>query len=232
MRDLVHHDSQLIVVDDVLPAQEFSSLHGEIVAGTYHSVHARRWDKSWRPWDGDPLRGEAVYFDPRNHFGWKGATYPTATSVDALVDHLRRLSHDHPKLVGVEGRDWVALFLAPWLYPVGSSLSPHRDAGPYSGSFTFFANKRWRPHWGGQLLVLRDTPSGSGLTDNGGRGSLIEEAYEAEGQSRLGVATCVFPQPNRLAVIGPNCDHMIARVDTNAGSRVRASIAGFFLRPR
>ena len=129
-------------------------------------MHARRWDKSWRPWDGDPLRGQAVYFDPQNHFGWKGATYPTATSVDSLVDYLRRLSRDHPAVVGVEGRDWVALFLAPWLYPVGSSLSPHRDAGPYSGSFTFFANKCWRPHWGGQLLVLRDTPSGSGLTES------------------------------------------------------------------
>jgi hypothetical protein len=39
----------------------------------------------------------------------------------------------------------------------------------------------------------------------------------------------VSPLPSRLVLIGPNRPHRIARVDPNAGARVRSSIAGFFL---
>ena len=46
-----------------------------------------------------------------------------------------------------------------------------------------------------------------------------------------GIAISIVPKPNRLVLLGPNRPHRIHRVDTNAGTHARASIAGFFLRP-
>jgi Rps23 Pro-64 3,4-dihydroxylase Tpa1-like proline 4-hydroxylase len=181
------------------------------------------------------MRGRPIYYDPGGVFRWDGPTYPTSTPVDALFDAVRRTALDHPQVAGVEGIDWVALFLTPWLYPVGSALSLHRDGGTYSGSFTFFAHTRWKTHWGGELLLLQeaaDPETGAPLSQHGGAGPLwTSEDDGIDIKSLMGIATCVFPRPNRLALIGPDRPHMMSRVDANAGAHVRVSLAGFFLRP-
>ena len=227
----------LIVADEILPPPTFKSLWREVSHGDYKSVHAQRWDKAWRLWDGNPLRGEAVYFDPKGAFGWKGSTYPTSTAVDALIDAVRRISGERPEVVGVEGKDWIALFLSPWLYPVGSGLALHQDAQRYSGSFTFFTHPRWGVHWGGELLVAS---ARSAITTSAGSAqassltSFNDEAWEFEVSDEncddVGIGVCVAPKPNRMALIGPDRPHRVTRVDQNAGTNVRASIAGFFLR--
>lgn len=237
MSEPILREEGLVVADDVLSADRFKALCQEVAYGEYRWVHAQKWDKAWRAWDGQPLRGESVYYDPSNVFGWRGATYPTATSVDALIDSVRHTAAACTDVVGVEGLDWVALYLSPWLYPVGSALSLHRDANLYTGSFTFFVHPRWSVHWGGELLASRGA-----FSDHAGRDSaevfeslragdepwMTDEASgDADGS---GIATSVSPRPNRLVLIGPDRPHRIARVDQNAGARVRASIAGFFLR--
>jgi hypothetical protein len=223
----VLHEDGLVVADDVLPREIFGLLCRDVAHGDYRWVHAQNWDKAWRVWDGGPLRGESVYFDPHHAFGWKGATYPTGTAVDPLIDAVRTLAATCTDVVGVEGADWVALYLSPWLYPVGSSLSLHRDARRYTGSFTFFAHSRWGGHWGGELLASRvaaAAPDFHAVDDPW----MTEDAVD-DGDDD-GIATSVSPRPNRLVLIGPDRPHRIARVDQNAGARVRASIAGFFLR--
>jgi hypothetical protein len=220
----VFRDDGLAVLDRVLPEADFANLTHEIARGEYKSVHAQKWDRAWRLWDGHPLRGQSVYFDPGRRFGWKGATYPTSTSVDRLIDAVRRTAASCQDIVGVEGIDWVALYLSPWLYPVGSALAIHRDGQAYSGSFTFFVHSRWSSHWGGELLVSSATGASTIVAGE-------ESWLSDEGDDDNGLATCVSPRPNRLALIGPNRPHRVARVDANAGSRVRASVAGFFLRP-
>jgi Rps23 Pro-64 3,4-dihydroxylase Tpa1-like proline 4-hydroxylase len=113
--------------------------------------------------------------------------------------------------------------LVPWLYPPGSGLRFHRDDGSYRGSFTFFLSGEWQLDWGGLLLLAS-------------RGSTIEHTQIGwDGASKplsdsASWGSYVCPRANRLALIGPACGHMITRVDRNAGSRVRASVAGFFLR--
>lgn len=220
-----HRSEGVVVADGALPPGELESLRRDVANADFRRVHSQRWDTAWKLWDGDPLRGPAVYFDPGNAFGWSGASYPTATSVDRLVEAVREVATAHPDLAGVEGVDWVALFLAPWLYPVGSALSLHADSGRYSGSFTFFAHPRWRVAWGGDLMVY---PKGQGcsapswMSDDDG-GELASPPS--------GVATCILPRPNRLVVLGPDHPHRISRVDWTAGTNVRVSLAGFFLRP-
>lgn len=226
MSQAVLREDGLVVADGILPAAGFKSLRREVAHGDYRWVHAQKWDKAWRLWDGHPLRGESVYFDPNRVFGWKGATYPTSTSVDFLIDAVRGMTAACPDIVGVEGVDWIALYLSPWLYPVGSALALHQDAQRYSGSFTFFAHSRWSAHWGGELLVSR--VASAPTVHDGDEPWMSEDGNDTDDDP--GLATCVSPRPNRLVLIGPDRPHRIARVDPNAGARVRVSIAGFFLR--
>ena len=224
------------MVDDLLPPATFASLIHDIGRGEYRSVHARGWDKAWRLWDGSPLRGEPVYFDPTGAFRRDGARYPTHSAVDPFFEAVQELTARYPEIAGTEGNDWVAAFLSPWLYPAGSSLSLHCDGGDYSGAFTFFAHPEWRMHWGGELFVLQDNglayahePLASAATAGQ---PWLSEADRIDDGAALGIATCIFPRPNRLVLIAPDRPHMIRRVDPNAGTHVRTSLAGFFLRPR
>jgi hypothetical protein len=223
MPELIHCDEALAVSDGVLSPEAFNALHREVARGDYREVHSRGWDKAWRLWDGRPQRGDSVYFDPKRLFGWKGPTYPTATCVDKLVDAVRGLASEHPGIVGLEGVDWVALYLSPWIYPVGSALSLHRDGQRYSGSFTFFVHRRWHVNWGGELIVAAN----GSFSEQNDDTVLSEDALDATADR--GVSLCIHPKPNRLVLLGPERPHRVARVDTNAGAHARVSVAGFFL---
>lgn len=216
-------DRDFVVIDDLLDPATFSALGRELAGGVYDSVHARGWDKAWRLGDGSPLRGSAVYYDPSNVFDRPGARYPTTSSVDVVIDAVRALAAKHPHVVGTEGTDWAGIFLSPWLYPVGSALSLHRDGGAYTGAFTFFAHPRWGVHWGGELLLLEANTTALSQQAQGSTGWFHEDQVDSL------MATCVFPRPNRLVIVGPRRPHMITRVDVNAGDHVRTTLAGFFL---
>lgn len=221
---VTRHEDGLVVADDVLPADAFAGLRHQVASGDYRSVHAQGWDRAWPLSDGNPLRGTSAHYDPQAAFGLTGAAYPTGTAVDLLVDAVRDVSARYPGVVGTEGVDWLGLFLAPWLYPVGSALSLHRDSGRYAGSFTFFAHPRWGRHWGGDLVVARPGPG-----EPRARGRSGDDGDP--GGDDPGIDLCIAPRPNRLVVLGPDRPHRISRVDVNAGEHVRASVAGFLLRP-
>lgn len=46
----------------------------------------------------------------------------------------------------------------------------------------------------------------------------------------MGCGNFIMPKPNRLVILGA-APHMVTRVNAAAGASVRASAAGFFLRP-
>ncbi|MDP3280439.1 MAG: 2OG-Fe(II) oxygenase [Nitrosomonas sp.] len=213
----------LLVIDHVLPPPQFEAMARAIAEGEYRSVHSERHDRAWRPWDGTPLRAGSMYYDPGVVFDWQGPLYPSGTAVDPLIDRVRQAAEACPEIVGREGLDWIALYLSAWLYPVGSALSLHRDGDQYSGAFAFFAHRRWCAHWGGELLVQPPSARRPGY----GTTWIADDGDDDD----AGIATCVIPRPNRLVLLGPNRPHRIARVDANAGTHARASIAGFFLRP-
>ncbi len=215
----------LLVIDHVLPPAQFEAMARAIAEGEYRSVHGERHDRAWRPWDGAPLRAGSMYYDPGAAFNWQGPLYPSGTAVDPLIDCVRQSAAACPEIVGAEGLDWIALYLSAWLYPVGSALSLHRDGDQYSGAFAFFAHRRWCAHWGGELLVQPPSARRPGV----GTTWIADDGSDDDGDP--GIATCVIPRPNRLVLLSPNRPHRIARVDANAGTHARASIAGFFLRP-
>src|SRR5580704_12047371 len=99
MSDVTVREDGLLVVDSALPAQTSSAVCHEVAWGDYRWVHSQKWDRAWRVWDGNVLRGEGIYFDPQDRFQWKGITYPTQSCVDVLIDVIRRLSAEYADIV-------------------------------------------------------------------------------------------------------------------------------------
>ena len=216
-----------VVEDDCLALPDLARLRQEVAHNRFRSVHSEGWDKSWRLWDGGPLRGEGLYFDPAGRIGGRIARYPSGTMLDLVVDWVRDAAARHPHIAGFEGQAWDALYLTPWIYPPGSALSPHRDDRDYAGSFTFFVHAQWSPLWGGELFVMSAGKRPQGPPEEG-RVPWLSGDVEHEG---TGIDHAVLPRPNRLVLLGPDQLHRVGRVDPNAGNHPRLSVAGFFLRP-
>jgi hypothetical protein len=146
-----------------------------------------------------------------------------------LVDWIAAHRDEIVPVVGAAGHAWEKLSLTPWIYPVGSGLSLHKDGAAYSGAFTYFAHPEWRLHWGGHLLVLDPR------TPVRGRQPEAPPFFDDRAESRRafdpGFALTVFPKPNRIAFLPPGALHLLTRVDANAGQAARVSVAGFFHRP-
>jgi hypothetical protein len=214
----------LTLIDNLLSPENFKSLHSQMTGDNYRSVHqGGYWNKVWRLWDGDPVRGTTVLFNPPSNLNLGVPIYPTNTPMDIFIDALREATKAYPEAVGSEEVNWSEIDLCPWIYPPGSGLSLHWDTDRYIGGFTYFLHNQWGTHWGGELMVGASRPlhmePEDFLTENGN-----------ENSEDSGVGLYIRPKPNRLVLIGPDRPHRVARVDANAGTHVRLSIAGFFLR--
>jgi 2OG-Fe(II) oxygenase superfamily len=222
-----------VVIDDFLPQRLFAEVLRFCNAADYAYVHGAKVQKVWRLHDGLPLRGETYRHQPaqgRPKLRPDGSTAPLDQFVEAVLGAMDRVGD----IVGHPVRDWQEMTLAPWVYPAGAGLSLHQDVGrlargmSYTGSYTYYVNPTWNLHWGGWLMVFEggsQPPDGPGLSppwlDDGAEDALVRE------QS---VATAVLPTPNRIVFISPKAPHMITRVDQNAGSHARVSLAGFLQR--
>jgi|tagenome__1003787_1003787.scaffolds.fasta_scaffold20885695_2 hypothetical protein len=231
MSTLRHASGQLVVYDDVLPATDFDRLFVYLNAIEYTSVHAHTWRKVWRLHDGSPLTSQASWYYPSGSAD--GPAYPTGTALDLLVSWIAETIPEVEYIVGRAGHDWERFSFAPWIYPVGSGLSLHQDGVLYTGAFTYFAHRQWRPHWGGHLMVL--DPSTRPVNPQS-REQLMPPFLDDEGEARRvfdpGLAMSVFAKPNRIVFLSPTAQHLMTRVDVNAGQSARVSVAGFFHKPR
>ncbi|HEY6136177.1 MAG TPA: hypothetical protein VI670_00265 [Thermoanaerobaculia bacterium] len=234
MPRLTFWNDQVRVYDDVLPREAFEALLSHATYDDYAIVHREQWHKSWRLGDGLPLYGTTTYYRPNAslYAPEEHPRYPTQTPLDAFIDVLKVIVAEAADLVGEPGASWTGITVGPWVYPLGSALSLHRNAGAHSGSYTYFIHRQWNFHWGGQLLVL-DSRTGRG--DDPDRSPLYPHWLSEQDENRAGMepglATCVLARPNRLVFVAPTAYQMITRVDTNAGNHPRVSLAGFFLRP-
>jgi len=224
-----YSSEDVLVYDDVLPDDAFARLYRHLGSLNYTSVHRDGWRKVWRLHDGNPLRGRTVWYRP----GEQPPTtnfFPTGSPVDDLIAWIAEREDDIAAVVGTASADWTRLSFTPWIYPVGSGLSMHRDGTTYSGAFTYFAHHEWRLHWGGQLLVL--DPRTQPQVASAARSAPVafDDRQESLRAFDPGFALTIFPKPNRIAFLSPRALHLLTRVDTNAGQQSRISVAGFFHR--
>jgi hypothetical protein len=234
MPRLVLANEQIRVYDDLLPQDAFDALLHHATADTYNIVHSGGWRKVWRLGDGLPLQGSTKYFFPDGSGEEiaESLRYPTQTPVDAFIEAIDAVAGEAADLVGPAGT-WRGITVAPWVYPIGTGLSLHRDHHHYTGSYTYFIHREWNFHWGGQLLILDPRTGAEGDPDLSPLWPhWLSDVDENRTGLDPGLATCVLPKPNRLVVIAPHVYHMVTRVDANAGNRPRVTLAGFFLKPK
>lgn len=229
MPQITTANERFVIVDDLLPADAVDALFEHVNDDRFSLVHQERVLKAWRLGDGLPVHGTTVTFRPRGRYRGHEVSYPTETPVDFLVDAIREMLPAAAGSIGLTERSWNAITVSPWIYPAGAGLSLHRDSLAHAGAYTYFLHREWSYHWGGHLLVLDEAdhsvkpkPYRHWLSD-------VKENDLLAGQS--GLATCIFPKPNRLVFLAPTALHMITRVDPNAGTHARISISGFFARP-
>ena len=182
---------------------------------------------AWKLGDGVPLGGDEIVTPARDAeidgSSTEEGVYPSGTALDRVVEALLG---EAANLADVVGDDWAHVTARPYVYPTGAGLSWHGDdSAVYSGAYIYYAHPHWNAHWGGELLVAE--------TDPGGELPIMGHRFDDEGYSAAlmerGEGRFILPRPNRLVVLG-GAPHMVTPVRPAAGSSVRASVSGFFLR--
>jgi hypothetical protein len=208
------------IVDDFLDEPTWTQVWTDFQFMELHPV--TRTLGAWKLEDGVPLGGlEAVVAREQQFTQQSGLEHVIAA---ILSDGDR-----HRELVG---DDWDRISARPYVYPQGTGLSWHVDDHElYAGAFIYYAHPHWNAHWGGELLIAeRDLEAEA----EQGEMPIMAHRFETEAYSErlleIGCGNFVSPKPNRLVILA-GAPHMVARVHAAAGAAVRASIAGFFLRP-
>ena len=245
-------DEQLAVLDDFLPAADFAALWGHLQDADYRHVNAGSIPGVWRVHDGDPLVGAGALLctpslqrkldagaveaphesgQPREPVV-RPKFVPTGTPLDAVIRAIEATAAEHADVVGRAERDWELISGGAYVYPAGTGISWHADAVDCSGAFIYYAHPRWDVTFGGELLVA-DRSSRLGLDEIRRRHKRhhFDSSVETEQLLDPGHGRFFMPRPNRLILLAGGNSHMVSRVSPAAGGQVRASIAGFFLRP-
>ena len=214
-----------LVIDDFLDDEAWSEVWTLFQFADLAPV--TRTAGAWKVGDGTPLGGDVIVTPPRDAElsapGEQPGRFPSGTALDHV---LAEVLGQAAALESVVGDDWAHVTARPYVYPAGSALSWHGDdSAHYTGAFIYYAHPYWNAHWGGELL-LAETAPGEELPIMAHR--FDDEAYSAALMDR-GAGRFIMPKPNRLVVLG-SAPHMVTPVRAAAGSNVRASISGFFLR--
>lgn len=221
------------VFDDFLPPSEWQALWNHFQTVKLGPVNTL--GQAWRYEDGQPLSGStsaalAPNVDLRDEHNERIRLVPSDTPLAPFLRRVMAVSQKVPHLVGQPGKDWELVSATPFVYGVGSALAWHQDDNVGKcGAYIYYAHPRWNIAWGGELLIS-DPPPGRRTAR---RKKRPDTRFDNEPYSELlqqrGAGMFVLPKSNRLVFVG-SADHSITPVRKAAGSNVRASLAGFFVR--
>jgi Rps23 Pro-64 3,4-dihydroxylase Tpa1-like proline 4-hydroxylase len=233
------------VVDDFLDEATWTAIWTDFQFLELHPV--TRTLGAWKLSDGVPLGGQEVVLcrtsvtppgssleqSAREQAACEQAAREQATREQSALEQVVAAILAKPEcFAGLIGDDWDRVSARPYVYPQGTGLSWHVDDHElYAGAFIYYAHPHWNAHWGGELLVAeRDLEAEAEL----GEMPIMAHRFETESYSErllaIGCGNFVSAKPNRLVFLA-GAPHMVSQVLPAAGAAVRASVAGFFLRP-
>lgn len=212
-----------LVVDDLLDEEAWSEVWTHFQFADMAPVS--RTKGAWKLDDGVPLGSDEIVTPARDaelaHDPERPHVFPSGTALDHVLGAVLERAADFSELIGDE---WRHVTARAYAYPRGSALSWHGDdSAVYTGAYIFYAHPHWNAHWGGELL-LADGARDAGVMAH----RFDDEDYSAALMER-GAGHFVMPKPNRLVVLG-DAPHAVTPVRDAAGSNVRATVSGFFLR--
>jgi len=207
------------VVDDFLSEPSWTQLWSAFQFMDLLPISRSRG--AWKLDDGVPLAGDECVLDRAGELQKDVKAEPAVQALLRAVLAREDLQKNH-----LEGA-WDRIVARPYIYPKDTSLSWHVDDHQlYAGAFIYYAHPVWNAHFGGELLIAET--DGEALPIMGYR---FETESYSEALLEVGCGNFIMPKPNRLVVLS-GAPHMVARVSAAAGHHVRASVAGFFLRPK
>lgn len=229
-----------MVFDDFLSKEEFNLVWNYFQVEAFFRVDSAGQNGKWLIEDGASLRGPTIGYKTKWH-----AQYPTNTAIDKVMEAVFNNEESFSKVIGRFKTHWSDFTAFATLYPVGCGLHWHRDATVNAGSYVFYGHPDWNVEWGGETLLgdesLLKLPAENGI--------FMSKPAEVQGLPKKialnthldnrdanaaimdhGAGSYVIPKPNRLVVIHGGLPHKVCKVAPAAGSKVRASIGGFFKR--
>jgi len=237
---VVIEDSQLIVIDDFLPNEQYNSLRDFLVCEDYKHINTSgKISRAWHIQDRFPLRSDTSWIlRTRQPDGDKPDwMIPTGKPIDGFMQAVQTFQADRIPSMGAFGVDWQQFSATGWIYPPGTGLAMHADgANVFAGAYVYFLNETWRSHWGGLLVVMEAAVNrhvADYVSSHDGlqlyrRRWLHENPLEQLMLEAGGVGRVVFPKANRIVFLSNQALHMVTRVNEEAGDCVRLSLAGFF----
>ncbi|HEV2718643.1 MAG TPA: 2OG-Fe(II) oxygenase [Thermoanaerobaculia bacterium] len=222
-------NEQITIYDDLLPREAFDALFPHALTVGFDRVHREEWQKEWRLGDGTPMQGPPAFFRADTLYEeHEVPRYPTGAPIDAFFEAVRELVAKGAGFGGTSGTALTRMTIAPAVYGRGCGLSLHRDRFGFTGTYTYFIHPEWNFHWGGQLLVLDPrTPDGYAAAGGDHYSFFLSDEQQNRAVAEPGIALCILPKPNRFVFIAPDTQHMVTRVDANAGDRPRTTLVGY-----
>lgn len=216
-----------LVIDDLVPFDEWTELHRHAINDAYFYENSFEWNRVWHPLSGmSLLTGPKSYGDT----GKPGAKFPTKTAYDHFFRAVEKHQNVIADFLGI-GVDQVRYVMSAYLYRAGWGLPWHEDIGEngeYVGAFSYYMHKEWRGNWGGELMILNDERRH--VCDNGIDLAFLQgTGLAAPSKVEGGIGAFILPKPNRIVVMRPKVLHSVNSVSALAGENMRFSLAGFFL---
>jgi Rps23 Pro-64 3,4-dihydroxylase Tpa1-like proline 4-hydroxylase len=213
-----------VVLDDVLSHEDLTQLWEFARDERYKTMASGDWRRAWRLNDGTP-------YVSRSYFRSQG---PLCAPLEILAARIERVAEEYPDIVGNRDEIWDDIGMQIFLYRRGERISWHQDTryseGQMAGSAVFYLHREWSSLWGGELMLA--DPDDVTEEDEGGAAAPLLDGREERALIRPAVGTYVVARPNRLVLISARTLHSTARVDPDAGDRVRCSVSAFFGRRR
>lgn len=195
------------IYDDVLDQEQFNAVWQSIQQENFLMPHLNGWSKVWRLTDGNCIGSKDYNINdaPFNNY------------MDLMQFVITKTAENHKNILST----WSKLMLRCYLYPRGTKLNWHNDAG-YAGAAIFYAHPTWASTWGGELMLARTPPNVNLPLPH------LDHLVEDKFLETFGIGTYITCKPNRLVLTRPGVWHSINRVDNDAGDHCRATVVGFF----
>lgn len=208
-----------VVIDDLLPRDQFENLWLHVQNESYINPHSTQtgWQKVWRLNDYNCLGGPSYVLSKK----------PFNNYMDGASSWMLAAAKHAEDISGKQGENWVDATFRSYVYPRGSKLSWHNDAGNYYAALTYYTHPYWGSTWGGELLVANVSKN---IPTTVKTAPHLDHKWEDEYLAEIGAGQWIFPKPNRLVIMAGGAYHSINRIDDNAGDNCRCSIVGFFLK--
>jgi hypothetical protein len=241
----IMENNSCIIYDDFLAEEDYQKLYQYCVMLGYKRINTQgTTNKVWDLSNGFPLRSEKSIYYYADQVTKPNASwcYPSKSPFDLFIDGINRMLPNTEHIVGSSGgtTGWNHFSVTSWIYPQNTSLSLHDDgSGFYTGAYVYFLSPKWKPHWGGLLIMLSEETNrtvqqhkNETTTQQFHQKKWLHLTELERITMEMGPAHCIFPKRNRMVYIANDAYHMVTQVTPSAGDHTRISLAGFFNRYR